>query len=137
MPYWRTHYHLIWSTRHREPIIDAEREAEIRTSIITVAHKFDSYIHAVGMVENHVHVAVSIPPSQRVSDVVREMKGKSTYHVNLKNRDGQDPFGWQGEYAVLSYGDTAMTGITAYVNSQKEHHRDGTINPRFEIDAPQ
>ena len=135
MPFWRMHCHLIWSTKDREPAIDATGEAEIRTSIIAVAHKFGGYVHAVGVVENHVHVAVSIPPSRRVSDVVREMKGRSAYHVNLKRGEDQPRFIWQTEYGALSFGDSAMEGIVKYVLNQKEHHRNGTTHRRFEIDS--
>jgi len=135
VPYWRLHCHLIWATRERLPLIDDLREKEIRTSIITVARKFGCYIHAIGMIENHIHIAISVPPSQRISDVIREMKGKSAFQVNLRFPDANEKFGWQNEYGALSFDDSAMEGIVKYVLNQKEHHRSGTTNARFEIDS--
>jgi REP element-mobilizing transposase RayT len=60
--YWRLFYHMIWSTLHREPLIDERVRAIVERSFRTTFEAVDAIPHAVFMMPDHVHVAVSLPP---------------------------------------------------------------------------
>jgi putative transposase len=114
------------------PLIDDERAVKVRTSIIAVAHEYKALIHAVGVMPDHIHVAVSIPPSVTVSNVVQGMKGRSSFLINRSRSTGQDDFGWQREFGIVSFSERSLPDVVAYVENQRQHHAEGTIRSYLE-----
>ena len=77
MPYWRTFFHIVWTTKNRHPMI-GEMEVEIiGQSLKTTFDDLEVIPHAVGYMPDHVHVVVSIPPESsrfgRCSPVERRL----------------------------------------------------------------
>ena len=56
MSYWRIFYHLIWATKQREPLLNERVEAMVYGVILNKAKELGIIIHAIGGVEEHVHV---------------------------------------------------------------------------------
>ena len=131
MTYWRLHYHIIFSTFERQPILVGEREKMLYGVIYQKAKELDLKIHAVGNVDDHVHIVVSIPPKIAVADCVRHLKGASAYAINHMNgSDGQ--FKWQEGYGALSVGESSLETVMAYAANQKQHHKDRTMVDVYE-----
>lgn len=131
MTYWRLHYHLIWSTYERQLIITPEREKMFYGVLYKKAEELGLKIHAAGNIEDHVHVAASIPPTLAVAECVRHLKGASAFAINhMDGSDGQ--FKWQGGYGALSVGENLLEIIKEYAAKQKEHHRNNTLNATYE-----
>ena len=125
MPYWRLHYHLVWATFKREPMIDAERERVIYRSLFGKAKELGLIIHALGNIEDHIHVVVSIPPKILVSDCLRHFKGASSFYIN-QMPGSRSHFKWQEGYGAISMGERSLPTVIAYVKNQKQRHRDST-----------
>ena len=131
MSYWRLHYHIVWSTYQRAPLLTEAMERPIYGTILGKAKELGITVHAIGNVEDHLHVAVSIPPKIAVSDCVKHFKGASSHYVNhLPGASGD--FGWQDGYGALTFGTRAMPDVLSYVRNQKEHHRQQTTRAPFE-----
>lgn len=123
MTYWRLHYHLIWSTEDRQPIITPEREKMFYGVIYRKAEELGLKIHAAGNVEDHIHIVLSIPPTLSIADCVRHLKGASAHAINhMAGSDRQ--FKWQGGYGALSIGERSLETVMAYAARQKEHHKE-------------
>jgi REP element-mobilizing transposase RayT len=135
--YWRCHYHLVWATKLREPIIDGERGPVLQRSFRATAHEHGAVIHAIGIMPDHVHVAVSIPPKISVSLFVKELKGSSSHLLNrsVEHQPG-DWFAWQAGYGVLTFGDRSLQDVVAYVNNQADHHAQNDLRSSFEPPEP-
>src|SRR3954447_4760558 len=134
MPFWRLFYHLVWGTKNREPLIDDEREATIRRSLRTTCDKHHAIVHAIGVMPDHVHLAVSTPPIIAIADCMRVLKGSSSHllnHAGLSPMSSQS-FEWQAEYGVVSFGEASLERIVAYVENQRQHHTDHTFISLFE-----
>jgi REP element-mobilizing transposase RayT len=126
MTYWRLHYHIIWSTLDRQPLLTLEVEKMFYSVIYGKAEELDLIIHAVGNIEDHAHMVVSIPPKIAVAECVRHLKGASAYAINhMERNDGQ--FKWQAGYGALTVGEKSLETVMEYAARQKEHHKDGTI----------
>jgi len=126
MTYWRLHYHLIWATHEREPGITLEREKMFYSVLYNKGKELELKIHAAGNVEDHVHVAVSIPPKLAVADCVRHLKGASAYAIN--HMSGSDrKFKWQGGYGAFTIGERSLETVMDYAAKQKEHHRENRL----------
>ena len=125
MTYWRLHYHMIWSTIDRQPILTPKVEKMFYGVLYKKAEELGLKIHAAGNVEDHAHVVLSIPPKIAVADCVRQLKGASAYAINHMNgSDGQ--FKWQAGYGALTVGERSLKTVMEYVARQKEHHHSGT-----------
>ncbi|MBI3536700.1 MAG: IS200/IS605 family transposase [Chloroflexi bacterium] len=106
-------------------------ERQVYGAILGKANELGIIVHAIGNIEDHIHVAVSIPPKIAVADCVRHFKGASSHYVNHQpNAEGN--FSWQEGYGALTFGDRAMQDVVAYVQNQKEHHRQDTTRAAFE-----
>jgi putative transposase len=126
VPFWKLHYHLVWATHGREPMIDEEAESIIRRSVWTTARSTKIHIHAIGMVADHIHVLASIPPSIAVSEAMRRFKGGSSHAVN-DGRSITAEFRCQAEYGALSMSDRSLPTVIEYVNDQPNRHADGNL----------
>jgi putative transposase len=129
MPYWRLYYHFVWTTKNRLPLITPEVEKELFGYLIGKAHKLKSIVHAVGGVEDHVHLAASVPPSVALSDFVARLKGSSSHHLNEILKDA---FAWQRGYGVVSFGEKQLPWVVGYVKTQKQHHVERTAVAKLE-----
>jgi putative transposase len=130
MPFWKLFYHVVWSTKSREPTIDAKIEQIVARSIRTTIAEMSGICFAIGFMPDHVHVAMSAPPSVTVSDVVKRMKGASARAVNQAT--SAHSFGWQPEYGVLSFGEKNLPDVIDYIENQKTRHSANRIWPLLE-----
>jgi hypothetical protein len=66
-------------------------------------------LHAIGGTEDHIHLAVTVPPTLLASDWIGELKGASAHYVNhaLANRKVIE---WQSGYGVVSFGEGNAVG---------------------------
>jgi putative transposase len=129
MPYWRLFYHLVWATRDRQPLIVPELRPELDQLLIAAARKNGILVHAVGGIEDHVHMAVSIPPALSVANAVGRLKGSSARALNRQPGGG---FGWQTEYGAVSFAERHLPRVVAYVTDQPHHHANNTLWPMLE-----
>lgn len=131
MTYWRLHYHLIWATYERQPILTLEREKVLFGVLYNKAKELGLKIHAAGNVDDHVHIVVSIPPKLSVADCVRHLKGASSFAINhLPGCDGE--FKWQEGYGALSIGERSLESVMGYATRQKEHHQERSLTAIYE-----
>jgi putative transposase len=140
--FWRTYYHIVWSTTNRLPLITDSIEIELYEYIKNKCHALECPLHAIGGISDHIHLVTSIPPSIAVSEVVRRIKGSSSHFVNRIQPnlsislapDRESSFAWQREYGVFSLGGQQLDRAVAYVMNQKEHHTQGSIERFLEPD---
>jgi putative transposase len=135
MPFWRLHYHIVWTTKGREPFLSLTEFDLVIASIKTSWEDRGVIVHAVGPMPDHVHVAASIPPALAVAEVVARWKGGASHLINKHRGEDARRFAWQGEYGALTVGDKALADVIAYVENQPTRHRDKLLFPALERDA--
>ena len=134
MALWRLYYHLIWSTKERRDLIPPNIEPVLYRYMIGKSVALGCIIHAIGGVQNHIHLIASIPPKMAISEYVQLVKGSSTHHINHGPEKFPITFGWQRGYGVFSLGSKQLDDAIAYVQNQKVHHDNGSIRPLLERD---
>jgi putative transposase len=125
MPYWRLFYHFTWGTKNREPLIAPEWEKSLHNVIAAKTTNLEALVHAVGGIEDHVHLVVSVPPKIALSTFIGQVKGNSSHFVNHE-LDVDFRFAWQAEYGVVSFGSKMLDMVVRYVRNQQRHHAEGT-----------
>lgn len=124
MPFWRLFYHLIWTTKYREPVIDASLEMRLFPYLGQKAGELGCQFFAVNGWVDHIHMVVTIPPKHSVAEVVKRLKGASSHEFK--------ELIWQRGYGALSVGERHLAIAIAYVEKQKEHHQKSTTNSWLE-----
>jgi putative transposase len=131
MSYWRLYYHFIWGTKDRQPLITSEIEPQLYKVIaakVIAAKVIDMgcILHAVGGVEDHIHLVVSVPPRLALADFISQVKGSSSHFVSHVIQP-DIAFAWQGEYGVVSFGEKHLKTIVGYVKGQRQHHAESKL----------
>ncbi len=88
-------------------------------------------VHAVGGIEDHIHLAVSLPPTVEIAKWIGALKGSSAHRIN-HGPCGAGSLGWQTGYAVVSFGKRDLPWVVSYIRNQREHHAAGRTEDRLE-----
>ncbi len=130
MSRWRLFYHVVWATRDRQPLITVDRESRVQQCLRATAERLDIIVHAVGGTDDHVHLAVSIPPRIAISDAMHRIKGASSRAINETFAGG---FQWQADYNIDSFSERHLSRVVGYIINQWRHHADGVRWERVEL----
>jgi len=136
MAYWRLHYHLTWATYQREPFLTEALTRQVYGTILNKAKELGIIVHAMGSVDDHIHVVASIPPKLAVAECVKQFKGASSHWLNHQP-GATGGFGWQDGYGAVTFGERSMADVVSYVRNQREHHTQTTTRAIFESIAEQ
>jgi len=131
MPYWQLFYHLVWATKNREPLLVPEIEPIIYNYIRAKAIGLGATVFALNGWTDHSHLVASIPPKISVATFVGQVKGVTSAKFNQSGHPNA-PFFWQDEYAAFSFDQKRLPNYVAYVERQKEHHKNHTTIPILE-----
>ena len=63
MPFWKCYYHVVWTTKYREPLIMAAVETVLFEAIRMKSAELQSPILAINGAADHIHIAVCITPN--------------------------------------------------------------------------
>ena len=125
---WDCRYHLVWATKRRRRALKYEHErAYCERLLRRVAEKYDMYVVAMEVEEDHVHLYVEIPPQRSVGFAVRAFKSLSARYMMMKFSYLKKYF-WAGAMWSPSYFvRTVGQGVTAEtVRRYIETHDDKT-----------
>jgi putative transposase len=116
-------YHLVWSVKHRECILNQSLKPLLSEKIQKEIEEIRGKLIAVGNVSDHIHLLVECPQSKSIAAVVQRLKTSTTPLINksLNMRTGE--FHWQEGFGIFSVGRPALKNVTNYVINQEEHHR--------------
>ena len=126
--------HLIWATRNRLPCITADIEQRLYDYFAATARNKSCDILAIGGVENHVHILLTLPATLRISDLLCDLKGGSSHFIKEISMEDKW-FEWQENYAAISVSPAHRKRIIAYIHNQKSHHAEGSIEEILERDS--
>jgi REP element-mobilizing transposase RayT len=122
----QVYYHFIWATKLREPYLTEELEQRVYAYIRSRCREMGIFVHALNGVEDHTHLACSLPVTLSIAEALDKIKGSSSHFANHVPDEGTRLY-WQPGYGALTFARRDLARVVAYVNAQKEHHHDGTL----------
>jgi REP element-mobilizing transposase RayT len=132
MPFCQLFYHLVWSTKDRQPLLTTQVEPAIHSYLRQKAMGLEATVFALNGTDDHVHMVVSIPPKIAVANFVGQVKAVASTRYNKTEAGRQSPFFWQEEYAAFSFDRKRLPNYVGYVERQKIHHAERTTIPILE-----
>ena len=124
------HYHIVFSTKHREPWVKPSFEARVWAYLAGIAQHNHLKPIQIGGIEDHVHLLLGCPPTVCMSEVLRLIKGGSSGWIkqNLPSCGG---FGWQDGYGAFTVSQSQINEVRDYIRDQREHHRFKTFQEEY------
>lgn len=114
------HYHIVFSTKDRRPLIRAEWRPRLHSYLGGIIRGMNGVAEIVGGVDDHLHLLASLRPVHRIADVLRDMKKDST---NWVKENFERHFSWQEGYAAFTVSSSATEAVKHYIANQEAHHR--------------
>ena len=124
------HYHVIFSTKHREPWIGREQEDRVWAYLGGIARQAEIKPLLIGGMEDHIHMLLGLPPTITVSEALKRIKGGSSGWVK-ENFPGCQGFGWQDGYGAFTVSKSQLSDLEDYIRKQREHHRFKTFQEEY------
>lgn len=121
---------IVFAVKGRQSLIHKTWRDELHKYICGIVNGKEQKVYAIGGVEDHIHILVSIKPNISISDLVRDIKANSSKWINQK---GVLPgkFQWQEGFGAFSYAQSQLDTVIAYVNNQEEHHKKKTFKDEY------
>lgn len=118
------HYHIVWVTKYRVKILTPKMRESLKQWIKQICDKYGFTVEAMEVLENHVHILISIPPKYSVTNAVRWIKGTTgrwmfMQYPELKKSMSHGHL-WSRSYYCGSIGQTTEAIVRNYVETQKE-----------------
>ena len=125
---YRLHYHFVFITKYRKPVLRGEIGRYLREKIRDVCKKNDVEIMKGHVRPDHVHLLLSVPPKMATSQVMQAIKGKTSYKLlhNFRTLDKQfwGRHLWARGYFVASSGNVTDEVIAKYIEDQDVEPQD-------------
>lgn len=120
--------HSVFSTKHREKTITAEHQSQLWPYLGGIARTNKMHALAIGGIEDHVHLLLSIPSWMAVAKAIQLIKGGSS---KWAHENGFKELHWQEAYGAFTVGASQVDDTVAYINTQAEHHQKYSFEDEF------
>jgi putative transposase len=117
------HVHLVFLTRYRKKIFDADALRRLRVYFEKVCTDFEAQLVEMNGEVDHVHLLINYPPKHSISSLVNSLKGVSSRLLRLERRDIEKRYCkdvlWSPSYFAASCGGAPLTILREYIEQQK------------------
>jgi putative transposase len=123
----RLYLHLTWTTLERTPLITEPARAFLDRFLRQEAGRHGVHPLAVGMVRDHVHMILELPPVFDLPRLTQGLKGASARVANRDGHAGERSLKWAQGYDARTVGVAQLAGAVRYVEQQPRRHPDRAI----------
>jgi len=123
-------FHVIFSTKNREPTIISEMRDELHRYMGGIIKGESGVVLEIGGMADHIHIVIKLKPVHSLSEIMRKVKGNSSKWVNEQNRL-KDRFAWQEGYGAFTVSESQISAVIRYVKEQEKHHRIFSFKDEF------
>ncbi len=113
-------FHCVFSTKERRKTISPEIQPRLWAYVGGIARELGMRALAVGGMDDHIHMLLSLPSTLTLAEAMRIIKSASSrwMHVTCSLK----AFEWQEGYGAFSVGYSQTETTLTYIANQREHH---------------
>jgi putative transposase len=123
-------YHCVFSTKERAKLITPELQERLWPYMGGIARDNGMTALAIGGIEDHAHILLSLPPTLALAKAIQLVKGNSSKWLHETFPD-MSHFAWQEGYGAFSIGISQLDTTITYIQNQQKHHRRKTFEEEF------
>ena len=120
-------YHLVWTPKYRYRILKGKIKEFIEVKIRQMCEWYSVEILEMKVMEDHIHMLVSIPPKLSVSDFMGIIKGKTAIKIFEKKRYLKEKPLWGNHFWARGYFVSTVgmdeEKIKKYIKYQEEQEK--------------
>ena len=120
----------VFAVKYRVAVIDEKWQKDLFAVIGNLINESGCKALIVNGVDDHVHCFLGLKPSISVSDLMKNVKAKSSKWIN-DHRLTAHRFEWQDGYGVFSYSRSHIDNVFKYIQNQAEHHKKTTFRNEY------
>jgi putative transposase len=124
--------HLVFSTKHREPFITPDVEADLHDYMGGIFRRCECPSLLIGGTADHVHALFVLSRTKTVASVVEDVKSSSSKWIKAKGGLWQH-FYWQAGYGAFSVSQSGLEKVKSYIANQKQHHGQTTFQDEYRL----
>lgn len=117
-------FHLIFVVKYRKKLLIkyGDKIKELLMACSDMNDKFE--IESLEVDKDHVHMLISLHPTETIVNVVKKLKSYSTFHIwqydpdNLTAQFWKKKMFWSSSYYVRSVGQVDLETVEAYIKNQ-------------------
>ena len=126
----KNYVHIIFSTKHREPLILPQIEDELYKYLGGICKQMECTSIRIGGYLDHVHILCMLSKKIALMKLLEEMKSHSSKWMKTKGIMFKN-FYWQNGYGAFSVNPAQVDWVIAYIENQKEHHKKKTFQNEY------
>lgn len=128
--YTSIHVHYVFSTKGRTRVLNEEVRERLWAYLGGIARENGMVAKAVGGMDDHAHLLVTLPTTVSIAKGIQLIKGGSSkwLHETFPPLRG---FAWQEGYGAFSVSVSNIPETVAYIAGQEEHHRKRSFQEEY------
>lgn len=123
--------HAIWATKNRMPLVQTSIEKQVHKYLKDELVEQGCPVRIVNGMPDHIHCLFLLNPKKSINEVIKQIKGSSSYYIN-QNDLISDKFGWETGYAAYSVSESTVGKVYQYIKNQKRHHRKNSFQEEYD-----
>ena len=129
--YCQIYVHFVFAVQNRMGLIKQSWKDDLYKYITgTISNKGHKLL-AIGGVSDHIHILVSMSPTQSISDLMADVKRSSSLWIN-ERKLVPGKFSWQSGYGAFTYNKQQISNVANYIENQEEHHKTKKFRDEYE-----
>ena len=114
--------HIVFSTKYRQPLIDAVIENELHAYLGGVCKIMDCIPVKIGGYTDNIHILCILSRKVALMDLLEEVKKRSSKWIKEKGK-AYEHFYWQNGYGAFAVNPSELDVVIRYIENQHEHHQ--------------
>jgi putative transposase len=119
--------HVVFSAKRRQKLIPSAMKERLWAYAAGICKREKIFVHAIGGMEDHIHLLLQVPPTMAVADAVLTIKVGSSKWMS---RQGPK-FAWQKGYSGFSVSASNVATVIKYIQNQESHHKKMSFEQEF------
>ncbi|MBL0356400.1 MAG: IS200/IS605 family transposase [Chitinophagaceae bacterium] len=122
--------HIVFSTKYRQPLIDAAIEPELHAYLGAVCNVMECLPVKVGGYTDHIHILCLLSKKVALMDLLEEIKKRSSKWIKTKG-EAYKNFYWQNGYGAFAVNPSELAVVIRYIENQHEHHQEKNFQDEY------
>ena len=115
-------YHVVWCPKYRRKVLINGVDERLKVIINEVIHELNAELLDLEIMDDHVHLLVSVDPQFGIHKLIKRIKGASSRILReefpwLKSKI---PALWTNSYFVSTVGGATSEAVEKYIEEEKK-----------------
>jgi putative transposase len=126
----KNYIHIVFSTKHREPLINPQIEAELHSYLGGICNKLECQVIKIGGYTDHIHILCMLSKKIALMTLLEKVKANSSKWIKTKGEEYEN-FYWQDGDAAFSVNPAEIDAVIAYIANQHKHHNKNSFQNEY------